>query len=155
MRSIPVRGRRPLSHRPHRFSRASAYATDCGLTPLARYSSIYESSNRSHLLIAALPNVSKRTHVRASKRYRNKQYDLQYDFLGGHDEPRTELNRRQYTHEALRFAFIGMLSLLVLEIALESFGFPRVPGYGNAAFAVIFWSLGLAISSWQRHWRHQ
>jgi len=62
---------------------------------------------------------------------------------------------RQYTHEALRFAFVGMLSLLVLEIALESFGFPRVPGYGNAAFAVIFWSLGLAISSWQRHWRHQ
>jgi hypothetical protein len=34
------------------------YATDCGLTPLARYSSIYESSNRSHLLIAALPNVN-------------------------------------------------------------------------------------------------
>jgi hypothetical protein len=62
---------------------------------------------------------------------------------------------RQYTHEALRFAFVGMLSLLVLEVALESFGFPRVPGYGNAAFAVIFWSLGLAISSWQRHWRHQ
>jgi hypothetical protein len=62
---------------------------------------------------------------------------------------------RQYTHEALRFAFVGMLSLLVLEIALESFGFPRVPGYGNAAFAVIFWSLGLAISSWQRHWGHQ
>jgi hypothetical protein len=33
------------------------YATDCGLTPLARYSSTYESCNRSHLLIAALPNV--------------------------------------------------------------------------------------------------
>jgi hypothetical protein len=62
---------------------------------------------------------------------------------------------RQYTHEALRFAFVGMLSLLVLEVCLESFGFPRVPGYGNVAFAVIFWSLGLAISSWQRHWRHQ
>jgi len=62
---------------------------------------------------------------------------------------------RQYTHEALRFAFVGMLSLLVLEVALESFGFPRVPGYGNAAFAVIFWSLGLATSSWRRHWRHQ
>jgi hypothetical protein len=31
------------------------YATDCGLTPLARYSSIYESSKRSHLLIAVLP----------------------------------------------------------------------------------------------------
>lgn len=62
---------------------------------------------------------------------------------------------RQYTHEALRFAFVGMLSLLVLEVCLESLGFPRVPGYGNAAFAVIFWSLGLAISSWQRHWRHE
>ena len=34
------------------------YATDCGLTPLARYSSRYESSNRSHLLIAVLPNAS-------------------------------------------------------------------------------------------------
>jgi hypothetical protein len=33
------------------------YATDCALTPLARYSSTYESSNRSHLLIAVLPNV--------------------------------------------------------------------------------------------------
>src|SRR6267142_635981 len=62
---------------------------------------------------------------------------------------------RQYTHEALRFAFVGMLSLLVLEVCLESLGFPRVPGYANAAFAVIFWSLGLAISSWQRHWRHE
>ena len=48
----------PLSHRPHRFSRASVYATDCGLTPLARYSSTYESTNRSHLLIVVLPNVS-------------------------------------------------------------------------------------------------
>jgi uncharacterized membrane protein YidH (DUF202 family) len=62
---------------------------------------------------------------------------------------------RQYTHEALRYAFIGMLSLLVLETLLESLGLPRVPGCGNAAFAVIFWSLGLAISSWQRHWRHE
>jgi tellurite resistance protein TehA-like permease len=62
---------------------------------------------------------------------------------------------RQYTHEALRFAFVGMLCLSVLEAFLENFGFPRVPGYGNAAFAVILWSLGLAISSWQRHWRHE
>src|SRR5271169_6452284 len=30
---------------------------------------------------------------------------------------------RQYTHEALRFAFVGMLSLLVLEVSLESLGF--------------------------------
>jgi hypothetical protein len=62
---------------------------------------------------------------------------------------------RQYTHEALRFAFVGMLCLLVLEAFLENFGLPRVPGYGNAAFAVILWSLGLATSSWQQHWRHQ
>ncbi len=55
---------------------------------------------------------------------------------------------RQYTHQALRFAFVGMLSLLVLEVFLESFSFPASPGYGNAAFAVIFWSMGLAISSW-------
>ena len=32
-----------------------------------------------------------RPHARPPKRYRNKQYDLQYDFLGGRDEPRTEL----------------------------------------------------------------
>src|SRR6185437_2218458 len=31
--------------------------TDCKLTPLARYSSTSESSNRSHLLIAVLPDV--------------------------------------------------------------------------------------------------
>ena len=36
---------RPLSHRPHRFSRASVYATDCVLTPRLRCSSIYESSS--------------------------------------------------------------------------------------------------------------
>jgi hypothetical protein len=58
MRSIATRGRRLLSQRPHLISRASVYATDCGLTPLARYSSIYESSKRSHLLIAVLLNVS-------------------------------------------------------------------------------------------------
>lgn len=51
--SIPMRGRR----RPHRFSRASVYAIDCRLTLLARYSSTYESSNRSHRLIAAPPDV--------------------------------------------------------------------------------------------------
>src|SRR5258708_37434699 len=28
------------------------------------------------------------------KRYRDEQHDLQYDFLGGSDEPRTELNTR-------------------------------------------------------------
>ena len=58
-----------------------------------------------------------------------------------------------YLYGALRFAFIGTLSLLAVEAFLESFGFPRVPGYGNASCAVILWSLGLAITSWQRHWR--
>jgi hypothetical protein len=62
---------------------------------------------------------------------------------------------RQYTHEALKFAFVGMLSLLMLEVFLENFGFPRVPGYGNAALAVISWSIGLAVSSWRLHWRHE
>ena len=38
--SIPILGRWPLSHRPHLFSRASVYAIVCGLTPLARYSSM-------------------------------------------------------------------------------------------------------------------
>ena len=36
----PDPGALSLSHRPHRFSRDSVYATVCGLTPLARYSSI-------------------------------------------------------------------------------------------------------------------
>lgn len=58
-----------------------------------------------------------------------------------------------YMYGALRFAFVGMLCLLVLETFLESLGFHRVPGYGNASAAVILWSLGLAITSWQRHWR--
>jgi hypothetical protein len=31
-------------------------------------------------------------HARPSRRYRNKQHDLQYYFLGGRDETRTELN---------------------------------------------------------------
>jgi hypothetical protein len=34
------------------------YATDCGLTSRAPHSSTYESTNRSHLLIAVLPNVN-------------------------------------------------------------------------------------------------
>lgn len=62
---------------------------------------------------------------------------------------------RQYTHDALRFAFVAVLSLLVLEVFLESSGFPHVPAGGNAALAVIFWTIGLAISSWRRHWRHE
>lgn len=59
----------------------------------------------------------------------------------------------RYMYGALRFAFVGTLSLLAVEAFLESFGFPRVPGYGNASCAVILWSLGLAITSWQQHWR--
>jgi hypothetical protein len=62
---------------------------------------------------------------------------------------------RQYTHDALRFAFVAVLSLLVLEVFLESFGFPHVPARENAALAVIFWSIGLVISSWRWHWRHE
>jgi hypothetical protein len=62
---------------------------------------------------------------------------------------------RQYTLDALRFAFVAVLSLLVLEVFLESFGFPHVPASENAALAVIFWSIGLVISSWRWHWRHE
>jgi uncharacterized membrane protein YwaF len=58
-----------------------------------------------------------------------------------------------YIHGALRFAFVGTLSLLIVEAFLESFGLPRLPAYDNASFAVILWTLGLATSSWQRHWR--
>jgi hypothetical protein len=58
-----------------------------------------------------------------------------------------------YIHGALRFAFVGTLSLLIAEAFLESFGLPRLPAYDNASFAVILWTLGLAITSWQRHWR--
>lgn len=54
---------------------------------------------------------------------------------------------------ALRIAFVGTLCLLALEAFLESFGFPRVPGYGNASCAVLFWSFGMAYTSWRHHWR--
>ena len=37
-------------------SRVAFIATDSALTPRARYSSMYPSNNRSHLLIAVLPN---------------------------------------------------------------------------------------------------
>lgn len=59
----------------------------------------------------------------------------------------------QYIYGALRFAFVGTLSVLAAETFLENFGFPRVPAYGNASCAVILWTLGLAATSWQRHWR--
>jgi hypothetical protein len=62
---------------------------------------------------------------------------------------------RRYIYEALTFAFIGMLILLIGEAFLESFGFSRVPGYGNVVLAVVLWSAGLIISSWRRHWRYE
>jgi len=58
-----------------------------------------------------------------------------------------------YLYDALRFAFVGILSLLTIEAFLETFGLPRVPAYGNAVCAVILYSLGLVYSSWQHHWR--
>jgi hypothetical protein len=58
-----------------------------------------------------------------------------------------------YLYGALQFAFVGLLSLLAAEAFLESVGLPRVPGYANASCAVILWTLGLAVTSWQRHWR--
>jgi hypothetical protein len=58
-----------------------------------------------------------------------------------------------YLYGALQFAFVGLLSLLAAEAFPESFGFPRVPAYANASCAVILWTLGLAVTSWQRHWR--
>src|SRR5216683_5176434 len=50
----------------------------------------------------------------------------------------------RYMYGALRFGFVGTLCLLAIEVFLETFGFPRVPAYGNASCAVILWSLGLA-----------
>jgi hypothetical protein len=61
----------------------------------------------------------------------------------------------RYMYGALRIAFVGILCLLAVEAFLESFGFPRVPGYGNALCAVILWSLGLTITSWRQHWRRE
>jgi len=61
----------------------------------------------------------------------------------------------RYFYEALTFAFIGMLIFLIGEAFLESFGFSRVPGYGNVALAVVLWSAGLIISSLRRHWRYE
>lgn len=59
----------------------------------------------------------------------------------------------RYIYGALRFAFVGMFCILVIETFLESLGFPRFPAYGNATCVVLLWSLGLAVTSWQRHWR--
>ena len=59
----------------------------------------------------------------------------------------------RYIYGALSIAFVGTLCLLAVEAFLETFGLPRVPAYCNASCAVILWSLGLAITSWQRYWR--
>jgi hypothetical protein len=59
----------------------------------------------------------------------------------------------RYMYGALRFAFVGTLCLFVAEAFLERFGLPHVPASGNAFCAVILWTLGLAITSWQHHWR--
>jgi hypothetical protein len=63
-----MRGRRALSQSPHRSSRAVFIATDSALTPRARYSSIYESNNRSHLLIAVL-QAQKGGELAPTRRY--------------------------------------------------------------------------------------
>ena len=60
---------------------------------------------------------------------------------------------REYTRGALLFAFVGLLSVLVIEAFMESFGLGHLPAYGNVVFAVILWTVGLAYSSWQQHWR--
>ena len=95
MCSIPIRGRRPLSQRLQRSSRVCVYAADCGLSPPAQYSSTYASNNRSHLLIAVLPNVSASELTIARRNVTEiNNMNLQYDFLGGRDEPGTELKIR-------------------------------------------------------------
>jgi len=48
---------------------------------------MYESCKRSHLLIAFSLRPMPARFARRHKRYRNKQYGLRYDFLGGRDEP--------------------------------------------------------------------
>src|SRR3974377_2090873 len=58
-----------------------------------------------------------------------------------------------YMYGALRIAFVGTLSLLAAEAFLESLGLPRLPASDNAFCSVIFWTVGLATESWQRHWR--
>jgi len=60
---------------------------------------------------------------------------------------------REYTRSALLFAFVGLVSILVIEAFLESLGFGHLPAYGNVVLAVTLWTIGLAYSSWQQHWR--
>jgi hypothetical protein len=69
MRSILTRGRRALSHDPHRSSRAVFIATDSLQTPRAVYSSIYESNNRSHLLIVVPSKRKKAGKLALARRY--------------------------------------------------------------------------------------
>jgi FtsH-binding integral membrane protein len=60
---------------------------------------------------------------------------------------------REYTRGALLVAFVGLVGVLVIEAFMESFGFGHLPAYGNVLVAVILWTIGLAYSSWQHHWR--
>ena len=77
-----------------------------------------------------LPEGSRATRL-PPKRYRCKQYDLQYDFLGGRDETRTEL--KQLSGEVARKTKEGSLT------------FVRDDGQGMMALALrvsgrLFWS---------------
>ncbi len=58
-----------------------------------------------------------------------------------------------YLRGALKFAFVGTLSLLAAEAFLESVGLAHMPAYRNAVCAVIFWTVGLITTAWQPHWR--
>jgi hypothetical protein len=69
MRSMLTHGRRALSHRPHRSRRTVFIATDSLLMPRAAYSSMYESSNRSHLLIVARSKRKKAGELALARRY--------------------------------------------------------------------------------------
>jgi uncharacterized membrane protein len=60
---------------------------------------------------------------------------------------------REYARGALLFAFVGLLSVLVIEAFMESFGFGHLPAYGNVVLAATFWTVGLAYSSWRQHWQ--
>lgn len=59
----------------------------------------------------------------------------------------TDEFEKQINYGALKFAFIGLLISLLAEAFLEGFGLPGVPPYGNAALAIVLWSLGLIFSS--------
>ncbi len=59
----------------------------------------------------------------------------------------TDEFEKQINYRALKFAFVSLLTCLLAEAFLEGCGLPRVPPYGNAALAIVLWSLGLILSS--------